>query len=377
VPDAAYVRLVRAAAIGSAAELVESLAQLQESPDQIALVLRRHQAIELVREAVGRHHLQGLVDARILAAIESQRPLRPLTGVDWLAAWRELSAALASRGIPALLVKGLWFAERLYGGLARRPQFDIDVLVPAARFRPASRALEGLGFTRRGYDFHSRTYLRGAVKVDLHGWLRRAPAYRLSEAAMWASAQTVSVGGTDVRTLSDEFHVLLVALSIVQDLWQGMARLRQVLDLFLLVRAMDPDCDWESFFARRHEDRTAREVASVLALVIEIFDPLGGPSGGAAEVPRLRAALEARRRELIARAPVDPAALFLAPRKSPANMAWFRTVYSGSVRWYLVRFWFGNFPRSLKRLRPARVVAAGRMLLRPAWPSSRRPLSGA
>ena len=67
-------------------------------------------------------------------------------------------------GIPALQLKGLIFAERLYGGLDRRPQYDIDVLVPRRRLRLASRILESSDTAATPHDLHSRTLVRGGSR---------------------------------------------------------------------------------------------------------------------------------------------------------------------------------------------------------------------
>ena len=42
------------------------------------------------------------------------------------------------------------------------------------------------------------------LKIDLHGALRWAPAYRLDEAVLWAGAREVALGGRRVPTLAEQ-----------------------------------------------------------------------------------------------------------------------------------------------------------------------------
>ncbi len=53
-------------------------------------------------------------------------------------------------GIPAMPVKGLVIADRLYGDLAARPCADLDVLVRPADYAAAGTVLHDLGFRQRG-----------------------------------------------------------------------------------------------------------------------------------------------------------------------------------------------------------------------------------
>jgi hypothetical protein len=125
-----------------------------------------------------------------------------------------------------------------------------------------------------------------------------------------------------------------------------MAKLKQLLDLYLLLRAVDPTLDWEAFFARRERENLLGVAVNVLALVATLFEAHG-------ELPRLAAALE-RRRAACALATRDEAlALVGAARKDVASLAWFGRVYPGSLLLHLLWFWAGGFPANLRNLGPA------------------------
>jgi hypothetical protein len=248
----------------------------------------------------GRHHLIGLVRTRIsdadlrarlapaLAdALASRRPVGRVPASTLLAAYADVRRALAADGIDLLVLKGFYFAERLYGGIDRRPQHDLDVLVRPRDFRRTLAALRALGFARRRRDLHSIAVRHGDVQVDVHRHLRWAPVFAIDEAAVWRTALDVEVQGTAVRTLSDEYTLVFVLLAAFEDLGQGLAKLKQLLDVHLLLRAVDPTMDWEAFFARRMAENVLDVTVNVLAVCVALFE-------ASDELPRLAAALADR-----------------------------------------------------------------------------------
>jgi hypothetical protein len=263
-------------------------------------------------------------------------------------------AALDLEGLPWLLLKGFYFAERLYGGLERRPQHDVDVLVRERDFAPALTALRRLGFVRQSYDLHSETLARASFRLDVHRCLRRAPAFRVDEASLWDAALPVRIAGSDFLTLSDESTLVFLALAAFEDLGQGMAKLKQLLDLYFLLRACDAGLDWEGFFARRERENLQGVGVNVFALAMELFE-------ARAEMPRLAAVLDARR-PLIERPGRENAFdLVFARRKRPENLAWFAAVYPGSLALYLAWFWYGGFPANLGHFSARRLLASLRL----------------
>jgi hypothetical protein len=356
-PGEAYVRVAVATRLAEPTELVAALARIADPPATAALTLRRHQLIGVVYDTLSRAGVIDRVAPDLAAAIDAQRPRQRLDAAAFLSVFGELRRRLEDRGAPVLLLKGLYLADRLYGGCDRRPQFDLDVLVRPGHLRLAGRCLGEMGFVRDDYDLHSITYRRGDLKVDVHGWLRRAPAYRLETSRVWREVQHVRLGDADVPTLSDEFTLVLMALSAVEDLGQGMARLRQLLDVLLLLRACDAGTDWDAFFAHRRDEHLDRLIAHFFAMVIDLFR-------GAAEVPRLAAALQRRFGWHDGAHRSQALGLVFAERKAAANLAWFRDLYPGRLLWYLLWFWAGSFPRNLAVLDRARIRAAVGALFR-------------
>jgi hypothetical protein len=345
----AYPRIARYAALDEAGPLLRALHSLADPPSQVATTFRQHHLAALVLATLEDAGVADELDARLLSAIQGARPHQP--GADvLLATFDEMRRALSEAGVESVLLKGIYFAERLYGGYHRRPQFDLDVLVRAGHRRRAARVLRQLGYVRQTYDLHSQTFARGNAKADVHGWLRRAPAYRIDEAALWRDVRPVHLEHLDVLTLSDEFNLVLLGVSCFEDLGQGMMKLKQVLDVYLFLRQVDASMDWNGFFSRRAIERTDGIIASVFALVIVLFEACG-------ELPALEAALGARRPLRHDATREQALALISSPRKHPANLTWFGRVYPGSLWHYLAWFWLAGFPENLKQLGSGRVLA--------------------
>ena len=232
-----YTRVARHAALGDSRALVAALQALSASPQaEVAATLRYHHIATLVVHAINHAGVRDELDPGLLSATERARADQP-TPAALLDAFDEIQRSFRAAGLGIVLLKGLYFAQRLYGGYERRPQYDLDVLVRARERRMARRALEQLGYQRKAYDLHSDTFTRGDKKVDVHPWLRWTPVYRIDEEAVWQSAKSVRLDPIDVVTLSDEFTLVLLGLSCFEDLGQGMAKLKQLLDLFLFHEA--------------------------------------------------------------------------------------------------------------------------------------------
>ena len=202
-----------------------------------------------------------------------------------------------------------------------------------------------LGFERHRRDLHSIALRRDLLRVDVHRHLRWAPAFALDEAAMWRTVREVTIDGVAVRTPSDEYTLVSLVLAAFEDPEPGLAKLKQLLDLDLLLRAMDAATDWDAFFARRNDERLLGIAVNVLALSVALFE-------SADAVPRLTAALEPRRGLCVLATRDAVLRLVGAPAKDRASLVWFARIYPGSLAHYLFWFWWFGLPGDLTRLGP-------------------------
>jgi hypothetical protein len=349
--------------LGEPALLREELARVEDDSDAVADTLRRHHLLSLVC-AVAAERTEKASPADFVTRLAERQPARKVSVDELLGAFAEIRAALDERGVPLLLLKGFYFADRLYGGLERRPQYDIDLLVRRAHFGAALQAFGGLGFARKSTDFHSQTLARGMVHVDLHHSPRRSPAYSFDESAVWSRAREARAGDLEFRTLADEDYVTMLATSLFEDVGFGKGYLKQLLDLYLLLRDNDAAIDWQAYL-RGAPEGVARVLANVLSLVASVFDVDN-------ELGRLHAALE-RCSSLIE--PLDrekALRLVFAPRGNVENMLWFARIYPGSMLYYRARFWLRTFPGNLRNFDGNWLRRNAQLLVR-TWTSPRRP----
>jgi hypothetical protein len=272
----------------------------------------------------------------------------------------EAVGALKGAGVGCLVLKGLPFAERYYGGAALRRTLDVDLLVREADADPALRALLALGWRapprrlvrtpdgpairrHRLRTEHALPLARGDVPVDLHWRLRTAPAYRIREDDVWAGARRVRAAGVDCDVPSDEYALVLLLLSIAHDLGRCRCRLKHLLDARQLVRAAD--LDWPRFLAKRAEENVLGIAVNALGIVLDVLDCRD-------EAPRLA---EALRPHAPLRVPADAVALLQRAPGGVENAFWFARVYP--IAWGRDALWWidrnlshpGRLPISLYR----------------------------
>lgn len=131
--------------------------------------------------------------------------------------------ALAERGIASLLLKGPAVAHRLFpDDPDRRPYRDVDLLVAPATFSAAEAALAGLGYRAEiegpRHDnrvWHEMSWMvPGPVPltIDLHRSFAGVGDPGAFWAALWATAEQLSVAGEDVPVPGAAAATLLLAL---------------------------------------------------------------------------------------------------------------------------------------------------------------------
>jgi hypothetical protein len=305
---------------------------------------------------------------RFLADAAARQALSWLRDHGLAAASKDVAAAFSTAGVECLFLKGLLFAERFYDDPARRHQVDVDVLVPPSQLDTALEALGGAGFDvtldlesgqpmserlqhirepgRRRVP-HAVGVGRDGVAVDLHWCLRSRGLSSWMERGLWAARVPSSVAGTPVQTASDEHTLTFLLLSICGDVLRGVCRAKHFLDLYLMLRAVERDVDWEVFFESRARENLLRLCVNVLAVFIIVWDCRS-------EFPQLAGALERRRHLVELRDEEEAVTLLERIPGNAENRVWRRRVHPRS-RWRgLASRLTVDMPRTLSRLRPSR-----------------------
>ena len=186
---------------------------------------------------------------------------------------RDISTALAASGVPACVVKGPVFAERLYPVRGDRLFSDIDLLVDPAFTKEAIAAMDGLGYVRQGklwdnsrrdmeYKFqHPR---HPTALVELHGNLVHYPLLR--RRASFGLRALLAVGDGD-----GEAPAALLATAIVHaTLGHKLDRLVMLVDVLQAARNLPPQ-DFDRTVAALIRLRLGLECAVCLPVVARLF----------------------------------------------------------------------------------------------------------
>lgn len=150
-------------------------------------------------------------------------------------------ALLGRAGVDAVLVKG-WAAARLYAEPGLRPAGDIDLCVRPAHARAARHALEGAG-----------------LWVDLHEGVGEETGMDFE--AMFARAETVTLGGALVRVPRAEDHLRLLCLHLLR---HGAWRPLWLCDVAAALEHRPENFDWS--IALGEDRRRARWVECAVGL---------------------------------------------------------------------------------------------------------------
>jgi hypothetical protein len=185
-------------------------------------------------------------------------------------------------GLPFMLLKGPYLAERFYGDRQGREFVDLDILVRSADRHRAFRMLEEAGYARRsrvlgnealtaffvnGFDF-----VADGVNLDLHWSLSRHPSLRVDESLIWERKGTLLLGGRSYEVLSDEHEVTLAVLALLRDIERGRPKIKNFVDLIQVVAALDATMPWDALFADSRSNGTHGPLVNVLSFSIDVAD---------------------------------------------------------------------------------------------------------
>lgn len=171
---------------------------------------------------------------------------------------------LATRQIPAIVLKGLAYNELVYRDSGLRPSWDFDLLVPWERAGEAIELLEAGGWRFKQERLnpaerieHGATLARDGMELDLHWNLMREARNPEQDAIFWREAVPIALDGRETLALSPT-HQLFYLLAIADR--EPHNRVRYLLDLAFLIRQLGQEIDYQRVPAML----TERHIASRL-----------------------------------------------------------------------------------------------------------------
>ncbi len=157
--------------------------------------------------------------------------------------------------IPAVPYKGPVLAATVYGNLALRHFYDVDILVhrrdvPRARellisagYRPEFQLTQEQEVALLRYGFE-QPFIRedGTSIVELH-WeiIPRTMSFPLDTKRLWGRLQPVSLGGKVIPSLFPEDLLLILCVHGSKHIWERLAWIRDVAGLVQVYRGIDWD----------------------------------------------------------------------------------------------------------------------------------------
>jgi len=365
------VRAVRSLAGGPDA----FVSALERAPGYDAAVfesfLTHHKLLDWVAPVLSSGRAEHLIRPGFRDRLCEYRTARLAHNQELLRASVEVRSALADTELGCLFLKGLYFGHRFYGDANRRHQGDVDVLVRGSQLEAALGVLARLGYdvntnlddgkpvAERLREIrgrmpakapHAVTVRRGATRLDLHWCLNSRSLGRIDEEPLWAARHRFQLSGHEFETLSDEHTLAFLLVSLCEDLRRGACRAKHFLDLYFILRALDPHVDWEAFCERQREQGVLKVSINVLAVFLALW-------GCAAEFPGVVRSASRRLRLVELRDAEEALALMERPRGSAENRRWFRRVYPRSSSRYWAWRLTRDLPHTLTRLQPSRGFA--------------------
>ena len=253
-----------------------------------------------------------------------------------------ISKLMGAEGIEFILLKGPYLAQRFYADIDRRFFGDLDVLIKPQDLHRADKLLKAAGYSCRSSILinqslvrrftHGFDYKRGALRLDLHWSLGSHVSYRIDYDAVWRGCQTYRIEQTTCAVLSDEYTLLFHLLSYFEDLARGAGRLKTAMDIWVILKILEPQVDWAAFLAARKEEGIEPICRTMLILCLDLLH-------SERKFPLIEQALNSP-------APSSPASvaerysLLEARRGSLRSKSWAATVYDCprivSMAWWVV-----------------------------------------
>ncbi len=318
--------------------LLEAVGDNSFDLNEFSTFVRKHAVAVYLYSVLKDGHLLSALPTRLRTSLIAASDEQADKAQRLLPEIYRLRELLAGGGLDVIFMKGPFLSNRFYGDPERRSYGDIDLLVQdrAALVR-CDAALREADYLRRSIPlFGHRAAMRfvyhyeyrsDRAKIDLHWTLRSHFSYKIDYERVWANSQSEHLHGQDYRVLSPDYVIVLLALSILGDYQKARVRLKFLLDLYMVLRVVGDDTDWDGFFDQRRREDLLTISATVLDLTLSILDCRH-------EYPRLASALERQAAFAEARPATDPTHLLKWSGKvgdKIRNHVWTFRLHEGGV----------------------------------------------
>jgi hypothetical protein len=264
---------------------------------------------------------------------------RQAARTDWLLkGLNEVADTLQTGGTPFMVLKGPYYSFRFAGGPDSRFMHDIDIMVRQQDVEHVILLLLRIGFKIKSSKFisgkltrlylHALEFERGDLELDLHWCFRNRPGYRIDYNKLWNTRQEFSIEERNFPVLSDEYNLVLLIVSMANDLECSRFKAKNLVDLYVILKAIHAGFDWEGFLMNRKSE-------GLLKMSINIFGIFMDVLGCRSEFPDMREMLNANFALVEMRDEMESIRLAAGGRQRLWNRIWFSRIYPGTV----YRYW--------------------------------------
>lgn len=182
-----------------------------------------------------------------------------------------------------IFLKGLFLAQRFYGSIYRRAISDIDILVREQKdIDDVQQLLTKHGFKRTSkvplnkklvpFFTHHFGYWKPNISVELHWLLQSHFTFRIDYKKIWKSKQKFIFKNKPYYVLCNEYELVAQILSIFTDIQIGKIVLKPFVDIYIILKGISKDLNWEEFFAYRQNEGLFLISLNALDMVLDILD---------------------------------------------------------------------------------------------------------
>jgi hypothetical protein len=204
----------------------------------------------------------GLVPAVCREKLKQSSFLTLSRGMLQYNVFRKMTEVLQGCGIPFLLLKGAYLAEKLYGDIALRQFSDIDVLIKEADGEQAQRVLREAGcrsedyamaaFLRKnvGFEHYPQMIFQG-VPVELHVRLNRPnERFDINTDSVWQYAEKVNLQGFEVFVPDRQDTLIHTCVHLHKHFCEGHIQLTGMHDIVNMLNSDKFTVDWPVLISR-------------------------------------------------------------------------------------------------------------------------------
>ncbi|HSW01178.1 MAG TPA: nucleotidyltransferase family protein [Sedimentisphaerales bacterium] len=194
---------------------------------------------------------------------------------------RQIADEFQAHAVPAAVLKGADFADRLYPDPSLRPFTDLDLLVPEQRVAEAEAAMSRLGYTpcEASMKYHGgygeRSWVRPNRRegtVEIHWNLVNSPTIRRGVSVAWEDLAFEDGPGTDDSLCRPTPPARLLIAAVHAAASHGFDRLGPLHDVCLAARRCESPADGQWLAQASRRTGAELSLAVSLALARRLFD---------------------------------------------------------------------------------------------------------